>query len=112
MFIKLAHLVLVRQFKSVQQLLVMLTPTEKQSFAAVFDQVSSSGRSATFPDNIECCGNRNFEVSGDTRAALSFLTWLLLYMCDLLRHFGYGSSIVALMVYVSQNMKYLKWYSL
>lgn len=49
---------------------------EKQSFAADFDQVSSFGRRAKFPDNIACCGNRNPKVSGDTRVALSVHTWL------------------------------------
>lgn len=46
----------------------------KQSFAADFDQVSSFGRSTMFPDNIACCGNRNWKVSGDTRVALSVHT--------------------------------------
>lgn len=61
----------------------------QQSFAADFDQVSSFGLSATFPDDIACCGNRNLKVSGDRRAALSVHTWLRFYIwppqtCDFL----------------------------
>lgn len=69
------------RFQSVQQLIeTSLSPPVEQSFAADFDQVSSFGRSARFPDNIACCGNRNLKVSGDTRVALSVHTWLHFYV--------------------------------
>lgn len=58
----------------------VLSPPVKQSFAADFDQVSSFGCNAMFPDNIACCGNRNLKVSGDTHVALSVHTWLQFYI--------------------------------
>lgn len=79
-FIKPPHITSEGQYKCVQQLIEALSPPQKQSLAADFDQVSSFGRRAKFPDNIACCGNRNLEVSGDTRVALSVHTWLHFYV--------------------------------
>lgn len=78
MFIEVAHIVSGR-FSNLQQLTEVLSQLVERSFAADFDQVSSFGRSARFPDNIACCGNRNLKVSGDTRVALSVHTWLHFY---------------------------------
>lgn len=54
----------------VQQLMEVFSPLVKQSVTADFDQVSSFGHRARFPDNIACCGNRKLEVTGDTCVAL------------------------------------------
>lgn len=81
-FIKRPRIVCEGHFKSAQQQrrIEVLSPPEKQPFAADFDQVSSFGRRAKFPDNIACCGNRNLKVSGDTHVALSVHTWLHFYV--------------------------------
>ncbi len=73
-FVKLPRVVPEGQFESARQPIEVPSPPAKQSFAADFDQVSSFGRRARFPDNIACCGNRNSKVSGDTRVALSVHT--------------------------------------
>lgn len=63
-------------FIPVQQLMVGLSPPVKWSLAADFNQVSSIGHRAKFPDNIACCGNRNLKVAGDTNVALRVHTCL------------------------------------
>lgn len=80
MFVKLAPAVFRGQFERTQQQTEELSTTERQSFTADLDQVSSSGLRPSFPDKIVCCGDNSLNVSVDAHVALSGYTYLFFFI--------------------------------